>query len=100
MKCDFDNVKMVIEMKTMYEFFDFLSSFNPIPKKIMKITAAIVFLLIIAAMYFALSAGRTEEYYISMYYFEVVVENIKSILGLGFFFALLFEPVYKKYAVR
>ncbi|MBE6812021.1 MAG: hypothetical protein E7523_03970 [Ruminococcaceae bacterium] len=87
-------------MKTLNEFFDFLSDFNPVSKKIMKIMAAIVFLLVVGAMYFALAAGRTEEYYISMWYFEVLIENIKSVLGLGFFFALLFEPVYKKFTVE
>ncbi len=81
----------------MHEFFDFLSDFNPLSKKIIKATTVIVFILIVAAMYFALVAGRTEEYYISMYYFEVLIENIKSILGLGCFFAVLIEPVYKSY---
>ncbi len=87
-------------MKTMNEFLEYLSDFNPVSKRIMKITTSIVFILVIVAMYFALSAGRTEEYYISMWYFEIIIENIKSILGLGCFFALLFEPVYKKYNIE
>ena len=84
-------------MKTIYEFLEYLSDFNPISKKIIKWTIGITFLLSIVALYFILAAGRTEEYYMCMFYFEVLMENMKSILGLGCFFALLLEPIIKKY---
>ena len=96
----FANVYMVIKMKTLNEFCEFISELNPISKTILKGTTAIVFILLMLAMYFALSAGRTEEYYISMYYFEALIENVKSILGLGCFFAILFAPVSKNFTVN
>lgn len=95
--CVFGNVKAVMAMKILNEFFDYLSGFNSVSKRIVKITMIIVFLLFFVAMYFALSAGRTEEYYLSMYYFEIAIENIKSILGLGFLSAIFFEFTFNKF---
>lgn len=89
----------MIYVKIFYELCDYFSQFNPLSKCIMKIATALVFILLIAAMYFAMAAGRIEEYYISMYYFEILIDNAKSVFGLGCFFALLIEPVLKKYVI-
>ncbi len=85
-------------MNVFCEILEYLREFNPVSKSIVKVMGILIFLLLLVAMYFALSAGRTEEYYIGMYYFDVTIENVKSILGLGSFFALLFELVLKKYS--
>ena len=84
-------------MNTFYEILEYLSDFNPVSKRIIKSTAILIFILLIVAMYFALSAGRTGEYFAGIYYFDVAIENVKSILGLGCFFSLFFELVLKKY---
>ena len=84
-------------MQSLNEFFEYLSDFHPVSKRIMKTSALITFVLLLCAMYFALSAGRTNEYYENMYWFLIFIENAKSIFGIGCFFALLFEPISKMY---
>lgn len=81
----------------MNEFVVYLMNFNAASKRIMKVSMFLVFILLIGAMYFALSAGRTNNYYESMNLFLILIENAKAIFGIGCLFALLIEPVCKKY---
>ena len=82
-------------MNFIKEFMEYLLQFNPISKRIVKITLAIAFVLYILSMYFAMSAGVETDYYKSMEIFKILTENAKGILAVGFFVSLLLEPIYK-----
>ncbi len=79
------------------EFFEYLNSFHKVTKILILCTLGIAALLYIASMYFALSAGRTTDYYQSMEIFRILTENAKGIIAAGMIPALIFQFCVQKY---
>lgn len=78
------------------EFVEYIGNFNPLSKRIAKLTYLILFLLSLMALYFAITAGNRHDYYYGFEAFGIIMENFRSVAGIGFLSALIIEPAYRK----
>ena len=91
-----DTISLVI-IEMFNELTEYLYSFHKITKLSIGLSFAFAGLIYIISMYFALSAGRTMDYYEAMHIFFVLTENAKGVIAAGVIPALIFQFCIQKY---